>query len=83
MGMHGGYFLAKSPDQITFAEVIRVLDGSWAPVFCVDKETPETCPEENHCCVRGVMLEVHEAVDGILSHTTLADACQGQKVAVS
>lgn len=79
MGMYGGYFLARSPDQISFAEVIRVLDGSPAPVPCLDYGAPyHRCPEEEGCRVRGVMISVNEAVEGILNHTTLADACHGQ-----
>jgi Rrf2 family protein len=79
MGMHGGYLLAKPPEEITFADVIRVLEGSLAPSPCVDKALDFHCPEENGCGVRGVMREVHEAVEQVLNHTTLADACHGHE----
>ena len=35
-GMHGGYALSREPDSITLADVFHVLEGSAAPVDCVD-----------------------------------------------
>ena len=36
-GMHGGYGLLKSPEEVTLGQVIRVLDGPLAPIGCVSK----------------------------------------------
>jgi Rrf2 family protein len=74
-GKQGGYFLAVAASEITLGEVIRLLDGSLAPIQCVSRTEYErcTCEDESCCGLRAVMAEVHRAVTGILDHTTLAD----------
>src|SRR3989337_1992087 len=43
-GVKGGYYLAKHPHQITLGEIIRLMYGTPAPLFCVDPSTREKCP---------------------------------------
>ena len=45
-GSIGGYKLAKSPDNITAAEIIRLMDGALAPVDSVSKYFYEPSPIE-------------------------------------
>ena len=75
MGIGGGYYLAKRPDEITLGHIIRVLDGPIAPINCVSQMSYEPCgcPDERTCGLRLVMHDVREAMTGILDHTTLAD----------
>jgi Rrf2 family protein len=75
MGVGGGYYLAKSPGDITLGQIIRVLDGPLAPIRCVSQMAyePCACPDERTCGLRLVMLDVRNAISGILDHTTLAD----------
>ena len=75
MGSRGGYTLARPPEEITFAEVIRVLDGPLAPVSCLEEGSRFQCAQQPRCRVQGVMQEVHEAVLRILGNTTFADVC--------
>jgi Rrf2 family transcriptional regulator, cysteine metabolism repressor len=42
----GGYRLAKAPDQIAVAEVIRLMDGALAPVYSVSEYFYEPTPIE-------------------------------------
>ena len=75
-GKGGGYFLRRKPDDITFGEVIRVLDGPLAAVSCVSQTAYMACAEcvdEQTCGVRLAMKEVRDATARILDHTTLAD----------
>jgi Rrf2 family protein len=75
-GKSGGYFLQRSPGEITFGEVIRVLDGPLAAVPCVSQMAYMKCVEcvdEATCGVRLAMKEVRDATAQILDHTTLAD----------
>src|SRR6202790_198035 len=44
-GRGGGYFLRRKPAEITFGEVIRVLDGPLAAVPCVSKLAYMKCVE--------------------------------------
>ena len=75
-GKGGGYFLRRKPCDITFGEVIRVLDGPLAAVPCVSQTAYMACAEcldERTCGVRLAMKKVRDATAQILDHTTLAD----------
>lgn len=75
MGVTGGYYLAHPADQITLGQIVRVLDGPLAPIPCVSKMAYEACacPDEETCGLRLVMLDVRNAIAGILDRTSLAD----------
>ena len=63
-GKGGGYFLRRKPSEITFAEVIRVLDGPLAAVSCVSQTAYMPCAEcldEQSCGVRLAMKKVRDA----------------------
>jgi Rrf2 family protein len=75
-GKGGGYFLRRKPADISFGEVIRVLDGPLAAVPCVSQTAYMKCAEcvdEATCGVRLAMKEVRDATARILDGTTLAD----------
>jgi len=75
-GKGGGYFLRRPPSQVTFGEVIRVLEGPLAAVPCVSQTAYMRCAEcvdEVTCGVRLAMKEVRDATARILDHTTLSD----------
>lgn len=75
-GKGGGYFLRRSPKEITFGDVIRALDGPLAAVPCVSETAYARCVEcvdEPSCGVRLAMKEVRDATARILDRTTLAD----------
>lgn len=74
-GPQGGYSLARPPENITLAEVIRLLDGPLAPVPCVSETAfePCGCPNMEACGLRKVMKQVRDVVAGMMENTTLAD----------
>jgi Rrf2 family protein len=75
-GKGGGYSLARSPDQITMGQVIRVIDGPLAPIPCASERAfvrCEECVDEATCGTREVMKKVRDAIAAILDSTTLAD----------
>jgi Rrf2 family protein len=72
-GRMGGYILAKPPDEINVAEVIRVMDGPLAPIDCVSVMAHETCSMEGTCGLRWLWKDVRDAVAEILEKTTFAD----------
>src|SRR5213594_2897654 len=76
-GMAGGYRLARRPEQISLAEVVRHVEGALAPVSCVSERFYEkcSCPDESRCAIRSVMKEIREAVVQIAERTTIADLC--------
>src|SRR3989449_8941173 len=77
-GMAGGYRLARAPEQITLAAVIRHIEGALAPVSCVSEKFYEkcSCPDESRCAIRSVMKEVREAVVKIAERVTVAELCE-------
>jgi Rrf2 family protein len=83
MGIGGGYYLARQPDEINLGQVIRVLDGPLAPVRCVSQMAYEPCgcPDERTCGLRMVMGDVRNAISDILDNTTLEDVIKRVEVA--
>ena len=77
-GAGGGYRLARPPENITLASVIRYVTGALAPVSCVSDHFYErcTCPDEATCPIRDVMKEAREVVVSIMERVTLADLCE-------
>ncbi len=80
-GKGGGYCLAKPAQQITFGQVIRIMDGPLAPLPCASITSYRRCADctdEKTCQIRMVMRRVRDAMAGILDQTTLADV-QGSR----
>ncbi len=76
VGARGGYTLGRPAQEIAVGAVIRILDGTLAPVSCIGQIAYErcTCPDEQACPLRAVMLRVRQAIVAVVDSTTLADA---------
>jgi Rrf2 family protein len=75
-GKMGGYRLARPAGQISFGEIIRLIEGPLALVPCVSVTAYQRCTdcfEETTCVIRKVMLTVREQTANILDTTSLAD----------
>ena len=77
-GIKGGYRLARPPERITLATVIRQIEGALAPVSCVSEYSYErcSCPNESTCAIRSVMKEVRDAIVKIVERMTVAELCE-------
>src|SRR5262249_11003474 len=77
-GVAGGYRLARRPEEITLAAVVRHIEGALAPVSCVSERFYEkcSCPDESRCPIRNIMKEVREAVVKIMERVTVAELCE-------
>lgn len=77
-GKHGGFRLAKAPSQIHIGKIVRLIDGPLAPIGCVSQTAyaPCNCPDEAHCGLRMLMLDVRNAIAAILDRYTLADVVE-------
>src|SRR5438067_7354570 len=73
-GKRGGYFLSKPAERIKFGAVVRIIDGPLAPISCVSQTAYErcTCPDEAHCGLRMLMLDVRNSISDILDRYSLA-----------
>ena len=80
-GKFGGYTLARPPAEISFAEVIRVIDGPLALAPCVSPRLGyrkcDDCPDRDLCTLRGALLKARDATADVLEGYTLAEAAAG------
>ena len=70
-GAKGGYRLAREPDELTVAEMIRVLEGPLALTDCA--LGPLHCEREDDCAVRQPWQRISRLVENALAEITLAD----------
>jgi Rrf2 family protein len=70
-GARGGFALAKPPSQIKLLEIIQMVEGSTAPVDCVDDH--HICARSGDCVTRDVWMELKQAIDGVLESMSLQD----------
>ena len=79
-GKFGGYTLARPAPEISFAEVIRVIDGPLALAPCVSPRLGyrkcEDCPDLDACTLREALLRARDATAEVLERYTLADAAR-------
>lgn len=73
-GLHGGYELARPPEEIRLLDIYRVLEGPVGPVDCV--EEPGSCPLEQVCPARETWMEIKESIAEVLETTTLQDLAE-------
>ncbi len=77
-GKHGGFFLARPPTNIFMGEIVRLIDGPLAPIACVSQTAYKkcSCPDEDHCGLRLLMLDVRTAIADILDRYSLAQVVE-------
>lgn len=77
-GKFGGYSLAKPADKIGVGQLIRLVDGRLAPICCASENAyqPCTCPDEAHCGLRMLMIDVRNAIAGILDRYSIAQVVE-------
>lgn len=80
-GKFGGYTLARDAAEISFAEVIRIIDGPLALAPCVSRlsfRKCDDCPDLATCSLREALLRARDATSDVLEGYSLADAATGQ-----
>ena len=70
-GAQGGYILTKRPEEYTVGMILRLTEGSLAPVACVEDE--DTCDKMNDCATVLVWKKMNEAINQVVDSITLAD----------
>jgi Rrf2 family protein len=76
-GNRGGYVLTRPPGSITLKDVYETLEGSLAPVACVD--CPTSCAMHEVCPTRDTWVELKEAVETVLERTTIEHLVERKK----
>ena len=76
-GPQGGHVLAKAPHEISLGMVMAGLEGTAAPLDCIDE--PAECNLSRICAQREVWRSVEDAVQSVLNSTTIADLANRQE----
>lgn len=73
-GIFGGYFLAMPAGDIFVGNIIRIIDGPLAPIRCASVtayQKCDDCVDEKKCEIRRVMVEVRNAIAGVLDKKSI------------
>lgn len=76
-GAQGGYLLTKKPEEYTVGMILRLTEGSMAPVSCLEFEEND-CERQNDCVTLLIWKKLDEAIKGVIDHITLADLVEWQ-----
>lgn len=77
-GNQGGYYLARPASEYTVGMILRVTEGSLAPVDCLTgDENP--CTRQGECVTLKLWRELDDAITGVVDRYTLEDLIQWQK----
>lgn len=79
MGKGGGYYLSRNPSKIYMSEILRILDGPFAPTPCLNDLNNDACPDcinVKKCQIRKTFYPVHLATYKYLSTTSLKKALE-------
>jgi len=71
-GSMGGYCLSKKPEQYTVGMILRVIEGSLAPVVCLETEINE-CSRKDKCVTLVVWKKLERAINEVVDNITLKD----------
>ena len=76
-GAQGGYLLKKEPQEYTVGMILRLTEGSLAPVACLDGDEND-CERQESCVTLILWKKIYDAVSGVVDHTTLQDLIDWQ-----
>ena len=76
-GARGGVLLLKPPAEVKLTEVVQLLEGSIAPVDCVND--PRVCSRSVSCVTRDIWMQIKDAMIQVLDSTTLQDLVERQR----
>ena len=71
-GKGGGYRLARKPEEYTIGEILKLTEGTLAPVSCLD-DTPNKCPRAAECKTLPMWEKLNTIIGNYLYSVTLKD----------
>ncbi|MDD7293115.1 MAG: Rrf2 family transcriptional regulator [Clostridiaceae bacterium] len=77
-GSQGGYMLSRSPDKYTVGEILRLTEGSLAPVDCLNQD-PIECERSGECATLPIWQGLNRVINEYLDSITLQDILDKQK----
>lgn len=76
-GPQGGYLLTREPGKYTVGMILRLTEGSLAPVACLEDEV-NSCPRQDSCATLRLWQMLDEAISDVVDKVTLADLVEWQ-----
>ena len=76
-GPQGGYKLSREPEKYTVGMILRLTEGSLAPVPCLDDEV-NSCERQDGCATLRLWQMLNNAISDIVDKVTLADLMEWQ-----
>ena len=76
-GPQGGHALIRSPEEVRLSDVMTALEGSLAPIACVDD--PDACTRTGGCVQREIWVRVRDATVQILESVTIGDLAEKER----
>lgn len=76
-GPQGGYKLARDPKEYTVGMILRLTEGSLAPVACLEDEV-NLCSRQDECATLIIWEKLYEAIKEVVDGYTLADLVDWQ-----
>lgn len=71
-GKGGGYKLARAPEDYTVGSILKLTEGSLAPVACLEKEQND-CHRAAECRTLGMWTKLYRLIDEFFEGITIAD----------
>lgn len=78
-GAQGGYYLRKRPEDYTMGMILRLTEGSLAPVSCIDEEDEVKCDKQDSCVTVILWHKINDAISEVVDNTTLQDLVDWQR----
>ncbi|MBI5683155.1 MAG: RrF2 family transcriptional regulator [Deltaproteobacteria bacterium] len=75
-GPHGGYYLAKKPDEITVGDILRATEGPLQLVFCTTVKRIKKCDLLEKCVTRSIWEETGHRITKFLDSVTIQNLCE-------
>lgn len=76
-GPQGGYRLSRKPVEYTVGNILRAIEGSLAPVACLEFENND-CKRQDCCATLKLWRKLDEAIKGVIDNVTLDDLVDWQ-----
>lgn len=82
-GAQGGYYLSKSPSEITVGNILRALEGDIAPADCVIDGDDINCERAEYCVTKLVWEKIRDSIDDVVDSITLQDMIDEHNILMS
>lgn len=77
-GKDGGYKLVRNPGEYPVSEILKLTEGTLAPVACIEEGCSAGCRLSENCLTRPMWQKLDSVIDGYLSKVTLEDLQEGR-----